>query len=163
MPTTTTVAGKGLATFDATSATTAKWIADRWAYLATKFYANGRGTCNSLGVCTCNENYFGQACEQCMFLFPFPYFFFLFPNSNKGYADCGVSFSQTKTNSWVSGSQTFSQWSVTVNVGSSALYGVVLKAVHNATSFSAWGIDQVLSFPCKKSKAKKKKKILTSV
>lgn len=117
----TVATGSGLGLYEEKAAGSKKFIDSRWAYLASLVYANGNGVCNSLGQCTCNSGYFGATCNTF----------------------CGVEFIQQQTNQWVDGGKTFTQYSVTVKVGSSPLYSAVIKVNANATSFSAWNIDSV--------------------
>eukprot|EP00026_Physarum_polycephalum_P002972 Phypoly_transcript_02981.p1 GENE.Phypoly_transcript_02981~~Phypoly_transcript_02981.p1 ORF type:complete len:624 (+),score=125.97 Phypoly_transcript_02981:660-2531(+) len=117
----TIATGSGLDLFDSKSASSQQFVSSRWAYLASLIYANGHGQCDSNGVCVCNPGYFGATCDTF----------------------CGVDFTQQKTNSWVSNGQTFTQWTVTVHVGSSPLYSAVIQVLPNATSFAPWNINQV--------------------
>jgi len=111
----------GLAGFDVESQKLVNWFNTRWAYLTTNFYAYNHGTCDAQGQCVCNDGYFGAACDTF----------------------CGANFRQTKTSSWSSNGQQYSQWSVTLNVGASPLYSVQIAVTPNADSFSPWSIDKV--------------------
>jgi len=115
-----TGSGASVATFDAVGLSSKAWIKDRWAYLASLFYANGHGTCNELGQCTCFDGYFGPSCNDF----------------------CGASFTQQKTGSWNDGTNDFSQYQVTLNVGSQPLRQVVVEAQYTANSFSLWNLNQ---------------------
>lgn len=54
----------------------------------------------------------------------------------------GLTFAQTKTGSWQSNGEDFSQYSVTLQVGSQNLYSVQIEAATAAT-FNPWNINKV--------------------